>query len=139
MSDVINALKRLERAGASNSKSTKKLFEAAETAAHAIKQIVPEGVELPRGYCVIEHKSNVGYASFLVHGSEEESEYIDGIGTYLHGDFHCEIPAQTRRGCLEFAEDIASGLLDEIAAFLEQRAATEEVNLARLEAVKITG
>lgn len=141
MSDnLINSLKRLERAGAENSRATKKLHEAAAEVADRIERLVPSGVRLPRGYIVDGVKSNVGYARFLKREDDEWDEWgeptytwIDGTGSYLHGDFHCWIPAQTRAGSLQFAKDVAEGLLDEIAAFLEEWAAKNDEATAILE------
>lgn len=127
MSDVINAVKRLERAGSENSRATKKLHDAASEVAYLIKHQVPVGADLPRGYNVVEVNSNVGICRFLLlpNGCDEYGEpqslWIDGTGNYLHGDFRCEIPDQTREGSLQFAKDIADGLLNEIAAWLESR------------------
>lgn len=127
MSNTINALKRLERAGSAISRATQKLFEAASIVAAEIEDACPTNVRLPRGYRVERYRSNVGAEYFLTHdaGLDEygcqRSDFVDGTGGYLHGDFSCPIPAQTRRGVMRFAEDIATGLLDEIAAFLEAR------------------
>jgi hypothetical protein len=130
MSDIINAVARLERAGSENSRVTNKLHAAASTVADWIEGQVPVNVLLPRGYRVKRVKSNVGYTDFLVRESKETNEYgepvllwIDGTGVYLHGDFHAAIPSQTRHGSLLFANDVASGLLDEIAAWMEKLAA----------------
>jgi hypothetical protein len=136
--DVINAVKRLERAGDENSKATAKLHEAARNVAALIINRVPVGVQLPRGYRVKKVKSNVGSAEFLTLRGEqgEYGEYdyywIDGTGGYLHRDFNAAIPAQTRAGSLRFAKDIAEGLLNEIAEFLEQRKAESESAAAAL-------
>jgi len=119
---IINSLKRLERAGNENSRATQKLFKAANDVAAFIEEAVPFECELPRGYRIEKVRSNVGSASFLVKEGEFGCDYIDGIGGYLHGDFHCWIPEQKRSAILQFAEDIATGLLDEIAEFLEKRA-----------------
>jgi hypothetical protein len=127
--DIINAVKRLERAGDENSKATKKLHQAAATIAELIEKTVPVGIKLPRGYKVIRVRSNIGSDVFLGHDFRDNmytdwpETWIDGIGRYLHNDFNCNIPAQTRAGSLKFAKDIAEGLLDEIAEFLEQRKA----------------
>lgn len=122
MSNIINALKRLERAGDENSRATEKLYEAAKKVAAFIEENVPAAVELPRGYKAIYVSSNIGSAKFLVNETKERRVWIDGIGGYLHEDYNCKIPAQTRTGVLDFAKDIAEGLLDEIALFLEKRA-----------------
>lgn len=116
---IINAVKRLERAGSENSKATQKLFEAALDVAYLIEKTVPVNVQLPRGYKVIRRYSNSGSELFLINS---DGEYIDGTGRYLHGDFNCWIPEQKREAILDFAADIADGLLDEIAEFIEQQA-----------------
>src|SRR5262245_30430730 len=141
MSNVINSVARLERAGAENSRATKKLHDAASQVADFICGRVPINVKLPRGYKVVRVKSNVGSADFLVRESGDTDEFgylvrqwIDGTGSFLHGDFHAEVPAQTRAGSLQFAKDVAEGLLDEIAAFLEKRAAESDAAASTLEA-----
>lgn len=116
---VINAVKRLERVGSENSKATKKLFQAATAVAELIEEVAPVGVTLPRGYKVVERRSKLAPCLFLVN---KDGEYIDGIGQHLHGDFHCWIPEQRREVILDFAADIADGLLNEIADFIEQLA-----------------
>jgi len=142
---IINAVKRLERAGSEHSRATQKLYEAAREVASLIEAQVPAGVKLPRGYYVKEICSNVGCADFLCikipleyAGTQhyEETRYIDGIGRYLHGDFHCWVPGQDRATVLKFAEDIADGLLDEIAEWLEARAAKAEQAAEVLENAK---
>ena len=123
MSNIVNALKRLERAGDENSRTTQKMYEAANKIAEVIISSVPANVWLPRRYKVVVVNSNVTSAEFLVkHDQHDKHEWIDGTGAYLHGDLRCWIPGQTRTGVLDFAKDIAEGLLDEIALFLEKRA-----------------
>ena len=119
--NTIDALKRLERAGNENSKATKKLHEAAEEMALVILKKVPADVTLPRDYRKVRVTSNVGEEYFLVLYRGDIEYWIDGTGSFLHGDFHAEIPAQTREGSLTFAHDIATGLVDEIAELLEER------------------
>jgi hypothetical protein len=146
MSDLINALNRLERAGSESSRCTKKLHEAASTVADKICDSVRAakavGVTLPRGYRVRNVKSNVGNRAFLVaepgtrdEWGNDDQLWIDGTGGYLHGDFHAGIPEQTREGSLRFAKDVSEGLLNEIAAFLEDRAAENAMAAGTLEAV----
>jgi hypothetical protein len=72
-------------------------------------------------------RSNVASEYFLVYNyGYIEEEFIDGIGSYLHGDFNCFTPEITREMALRFAKDISEGLLDEIAEFLEK--STHEMN-----------
>lgn len=121
---ITNAVARLTRAGGENSRATEKLHEAAKTVALLIEQEAPVNVTLPRGYRVVRRRSNIGSEKYLVVGDldkpyDDGLTYIDGTGGYLHGDFSCPIPNQTRAGSLQFAADVADGLLDEISAFLE--------------------
>jgi hypothetical protein len=127
--NIIDAVKRLERAGDENSKATQKLHEAASTVAEIIEKQAPVGVWLPRDYKVVRIRSNVSSEVFLIGGKDPYGDgnfWVDGIGRYLHNDFQCGIPSQTRAGSLKFAKDVAEGLLDEIAEFLEQRKAESE-------------
>jgi hypothetical protein len=124
--DVINALKRLERAGDAHSKATEKLIDAAKTLGETLENILPVGVDLPRGYKVIRVSVNVGSAVFLVREDYDEKDWITGLGAYLFDDFNAWIPDCSRQAALRFAEDVAEGLLDEFALFLEERAAKDE-------------
>ena len=143
---VVNALKRLERAGSEHSRATEKLHAAVRVTAAEVIRIVPEGVELPRGYRVRSIQSNVGNDYFLTYRSRDNGTwegadetfdaYVDGCGGYLHGDFHCPIPPQTRTKSLTFAKDVATGWLDELAAWLEARAAEDAAATASLEAAR---
>jgi len=123
---IIDAVKRLERAGAENSKMTKKLKDSAKTVAEEITSSVGEAKILPRGYRVVERVTNLSTELFLVHEGEYGDEYIDGMGQYLHGDFNCWIPEQTREACFRFANDIATGLLGEIAELLEKETSKQK-------------
>jgi len=137
--NIINAVKRLERAGSENSRATQKLYQAAGNVADLIETQVPVGVELPRGYYVREVCSNIGSCLFLCRETEDGRDYIDGIGRYLHGDFHCWIPGQNRAVVMQFAEDVADGLLDEIAQWLENRATRADQAAQVLEASQKEG
>ena len=119
---IINALKRLDRAGDENSKATEKLKVAASEVADRIIGTVPIGVSLPRNYTAVRCRSNVGTCEYLIKDYEgTREEWINGYGGYMHGDFNCWIPDQTRQGVLQFARDVSEGLIDEIAKFLEKR------------------
>jgi hypothetical protein len=130
----MDSLKRLERAGSAQSKAAEKLHEAAEEVAVAIINAVPDnmvGDWLPRDYRVVYRKSNVGGKYYLTREDGEETHYIDGMGKnggYMHGDFHCWIPGQTREGSLLFAKDLAGGLLDMIAKHIEEQ--TQKIEIA---------
>lgn len=132
---TLDALKRLERAGAKNSRTTLNLKAAAVEVARSIIDSVPPDIDLPRGYKVIRRKSIVGGAWFLQNsnGYYVDAGAKDKEGYYLHGDFHCWITATPRQAVLSFANDISTGLLDEIAEFLEKRTAENEKSAKVLE------
>lgn len=141
MSDsIVAAVARLEKAGQENARATKRLHEAATIVAEWIEDHVPARVTLPRGYRVAIVKSNVGSCKFLVGSTGEHDEwgepvgfYVDGTGSYLHGDFHAWVDSQTRDGSLKFARDVADGLLTEISEWLEKRATESDAAAATLE------
>lgn len=83
--------------------------------AEKIVKVCPIDIELPRGYTVVNIKSNVGSADFL---QTEDYEYIDGIGKYLHGDYHAWIGEPSLESVETFVNDVKTGLLDEIREFL---------------------
>ena len=139
MAEIIDSLKRLERAGSEHSRATEKLHEAVRVVARLVEEIVPDGMELPRGYQVRAVSSNVGTETFLTrwgYAGEDYDEpgdaYVDGTGGYLHGDFSCPIPAQSRGVSLAFAHDVATGWLTELAEWLEKRAAEDAEATATL-------
>ena len=107
---VINAVKRLERAGSESSKATKKLVEAAGVLGDWVANLkgVPGGGEaLPRGYWV----EAIGSSYKLCRPSRHYDKCI-------YGDKWTE-----REEALWLAEDVARGWLDELAAWLEKRTA----------------
>ena len=141
MSTIIDALKRLERAGSESSWATNKLREAAKELAKYVERIVPDDVDLPRGYWATTRSSNVGSCGFLNARSPERCEYtgdqlteaIDGWDGYLHGDFNRPVCAPSRETVLKFAADVADGWLDELAEWLEKRTAEEDAATDTLE------
>lgn len=142
---IIDTIKRLERARSGGSRAGATVRQAAADVARFIMDSVPIGSDLPRGYGTIERRSSTGgSATFLVSppGDPDEcgnrvSHYINGWDGYLHGDFRCELREPSRECVLDFARDIAEGLLDEIAAWLDARAAEDEAAAAQLEAAKV--
>jgi len=93
MSDLMNSLNRLQRAGDNGSKATKKLHEAASTVADEICKSVYHaravGEKLPRGYRVVNVRSNVGNNDFLTLDSGKknvhpaEAQYEDLIDNHV--------------------------------------------------------
>jgi hypothetical protein len=161
MSDVIDALKRLERAGSENSKATQKLI----TAARDLSQLIARQFDLEEGeeICVAErigaepgqwapardeadrpaaYRHPAEYRYVIQQEEEEPLEEEEGQGgeerpvTYTehrlcrarHG-----VPyyvAASRKLALQFAEDIAGGLLEAIALRLEVVQTERAVQLA---------
>ena len=149
MSEILNALNRLQRAGSEASRCTAKLHEAAAAVAEEICESVSKadaiGKMLPRKYIVHRQRSNIGSTLFLYwieRETKDECDYegrshcINGESGYLHGDFKSEMTPKPRAGSLQFAKDVSEGLLDEIAEFLEKRAAENELAAQKLEAAK---
>jgi hypothetical protein len=145
---IINSLKRLERAGSENSRTTEKLREAAAEVANKIVEMVPlslideEGpkgavVSLPRGYVIEERTGNNASFRYLTRDGDPlwESRYLDAKENhYQGGDFNCWIGAANRDDILRFSKDIATGLLNEIATWLEERTKANQSATATLKA-----
>ena len=115
MSEVIDALKRLERVGGENSATTRKLMDAADRLAAKIVEQFDE-----RDKYVIE-------VAPRFHGSR----YSILNGRLCNGESRWV--AETRDTALDFARDIASGLLDAVTENLEQRNAESRHALAAVE------
>ena len=133
MNDVVNALKRLERAGSEHSRTTDKLREAAAEVAKFIEGNVPVGMELPRGYIVLRDDGS----SYLMTPEVEEVSgqycYPCQYALYPGGSK----PFPTRAALHEFAKDIADGWLDEVAEMLERVAEEDSASTQTLEAAKL--
>ncbi len=117
MASVIDALKRLERAGDEHSRTTEKLVAAARTLAEHIagqcgfdhgdfRGVLLE--ELPRNYVIYHDATGIGPASW-------DYDADRWLGVWAN-----------RQTALEFAGAIATGWLDELAEWLDQRAAEDQ-------------
>lgn len=140
MSNIIDALKRLERAGDENSRSTKKLVEAAVTLADAIEPKCPAYVELPRGYEVVRlGTQDGGYSRYLAKMGAHHHEVGNAVFGRAENDtdgYDYFAPA-SRIDALTLAKDIAEGWLVELAEFLEARAAENGAATEKIESAKI--
>jgi hypothetical protein len=111
---IIDSLKRLERAGAADSKATKKLTDAADELADHILDLVgfdpysDNATRLPAGIQVWPPEP------YLRLGCQDWERVGNGVAT--------------REGALKFAEVIASGWLDELATWLETRTERAEAS-----------
>jgi hypothetical protein len=103
MSQVVDALKRLERAGDANSQTTRKLVEAADRLA----QRIVEQYEARDKYVadIAPQFTRARYSVLNGRLVNAESRYV----------------AENRITALAFALDIADGLLDGIAESMENR------------------
>jgi len=129
-----SALARLERAGSEHSRCTAKLREACVLVADAICDTLPpldeyRAVDLPRGYFYdwpgCDRRVEVAlYAS--AHGDDPE------VAINCDGSSRGAL-LLTRHVALQFAGDVATGLLDEIAEWVERRAAQLADANAKLE------
>lgn len=135
--DVINSVKRLQRYGNENSRTTEKLRQAALTVAEFIIQQVgrPYSI-LPRGYRIEEFTVSGEERLILIApatwcSGELESfllcnEELHPTENYYWGDYiYCKRPSKYT--LLKFAEDISSGLLDEIADQIKEEKEIETV------------
>lgn len=141
---IIDAVKRLERAGAEESQMTRKLKEAAAETARLIINIVaitekipvidldlfvndPESCDLlvlPRDYMAVRFswEEDKGGNSEIIKCDTlfltKPSSYDLDSDTFWKSDLlH---PSICRAVALDFAEDLADGLMDEIAEWMEK-------------------
>jgi hypothetical protein len=110
---VVDALKRLERAGDEHSRATEKLRQAAYALSEHLRPLVPQREELPRGY----------------------QYHYDVLCSQVDCEVWREV-CEDRETALAFARNIATGWLDDLATWLEKRAAEDETATRRLENAK---
>lgn len=129
MADVIDSLKRLERIGSENSKTTQKLLTAARELADQIVHLcalsVDESISVERAPSV--------KGTDEVHNARVKpiAKYkVDRLSLYMNDK---QMSSWSRDSALSFSEHIANGLLDLIAAELEQRQHTSKRAMPALE------
>jgi len=116
---VINALKRLERAGAENSETTRKLIEATRVLSEAVAaRIKSDYMELPAFYRCRFHGEDTCWL--------ESSEGTMGWSSL---SANCD-----RDMALRFAGNIAQGWLNEVVQLLEKRKQEDQEATTSLEA-----
>ena len=122
------AFEKLVSAAEKDARVTDSLRRAACRVAAMVEERVPAGVWLPWDYEVVDSAIEGGFrAKFLVKHHRGENEfYVDSDDK----DNPAWIPAQTREGVMEFAQDLADGWLDELAEFLEKRAQKAQAALS---------
>ena len=116
MTQIIDALKRLERTGSGNSKTTHRLIEAAEQLS---RQIVEQ-------FCAKdEYVLDIAPKGSAMKYSIQTGRLTNADSRYV---------AENRETALAFATDVADGLLDAITETLEKRKAEAEGALGVIEA-----
>jgi hypothetical protein len=115
MADVIDSLKRLERIGSENSKTTEKLLTAARDLSELIvRQFLP-GVGQGVTVATIERKNSLGWA-------DDTNYWVGPVGQKFLLTRN-NVPVWDNRSvALEFSKDVADGLLDRIIETLTERA-----------------
>ena len=128
MTDVIDALKRLERVGSENSKTTEKLIQAAAALAAAIAGMYNPGTDE-----LIQVISDWSYDAqgLPIQGSHSMNYMISG-GILVNGHDYTYV-AQNRDAALAFSSDVANGLLDLITENLQTRKEQSQGGLSILE------
>ena len=128
MTDVIDALKRLERVGSENSKTTEKLIQAAAALAATIAGMYNPGADE-----LIQVISDWSYDAqgLPIQGSHSMNYMISG-GILVNGHDYTYV-AQNRDAALAFSSDVANGLLDLITENLQTRKEQSQGGLSILE------
>ena len=136
---IIDSLKRVERAGDANSRATEKMFSAVHQVADMIAdKLAPfewkERFHLPNRkgtsagvWYSVERREGSRY---LCREGEPES---DQDAYYMTDEFLIQDRIWNRLTALAFARDVADGLLDAIAEWLEKRAAENDAASETLE------
>ncbi len=126
MSDLTNAVERIGRAGSEDSRATQKLKDACIKLADYISDdVFDECITIPR-----ERTDNSGrFEQYRVQEDSRGFRYlamqVGSDGSYGEA-FFTTSRNWMRDECLAFSRDVAKGLLDHIAAWLEQRASESE-------------
>lgn len=123
---VVDALKRLERAGSEQSRLTEKLLDAAHILSQHVVEHLPHDVQLGANVYGAEMVECPLPRNIAIDRQWQLAYWDHMIGRYLAVDYNREI-------ALRFAADIADGWLDELAEWLEQRAAEDEAAAETIE------
>ncbi|HOL24581.1 MAG TPA: hypothetical protein PLN14_07630 [Candidatus Hydrothermia bacterium] len=146
MDKVEKALARLERFQLKKSwnvRVTEKDYEAVTIVAEYIIRMVPSRYHdciLPRGYYIVTADYDLGQHKFLCkdHSNwnyqefESKPQYLNG-GVSLHYGTYTSYPRPVPDVVIEFAKDLYTGLLSEIAEWLDERTAEENEILEEFE------
>lgn len=113
---IIDALNRLERAGAVNSAANKKLWQATIATADKVIGLVGCEATLPRNWRVQDEEGLNGYGLVLAYGRD----FVQGPReAHLRPETSEELACQHQLA-LRLARDVASGWLEELVQMLER-------------------
>jgi hypothetical protein len=124
--NIINSLKRLERAGSEQSRTTEKLIEAARALSEHVVEHLPNDVQLGANVYGDEMVERLLPRNIAIDRQCQLAYWDHMIGRYVAVD-------SSREKALRFAHDIATGWLDELAEWLEKRAAEDATATATIE------
>lgn len=139
MTDVISALKRLQRAGSEESRASQKLREAASVVATRIEVTLLPALQATRRSYPEERVLGIPGTDYtVVYRRDADTEWaelrLDYATLYEPGyalaDPYSPAPHEV---ALRFARDVAEGLLDKVAALLETLAAESDAATSTLE------
>jgi hypothetical protein len=116
--NVINSLKRLERAGSEQSRTTEKLLDAAHILSQHVVEHLPHDVQLGANVYGDEMVERLLPRDIAIDRQRQLAYWDHMIDRYVAVD-------SSREMALHFAHDIADGWLNELAAWLEERAAED--------------
>lgn len=117
MGNIIHSLKRMERLGGENSRLTQKAKEAADELAKQIAESIPFAGKLPEDYRIISYSEDFLIKETRCPNYEKFEEFEVNGSVYLGN----KIYGGNREVVLQFAKDIANGLLDKFADFVEKK------------------
>lgn len=118
MSDLINSLKRLDRIGSEDSKTTQKLITAAADVSRAVATLL---ADFPDG-TVVAPSPFVSVGGTLRNKNPGHEYFVEaGKLMFRSASGRDKYVAEDREAVLAFSEDVHSGLMHAIAANLEAR------------------
>lgn len=121
MSDIITALKRLERAGSEDSRETQKLLKAAGLLSGYIAELLPPEAECDGRFCPLPRNYS---RCRLPDGSYTLTYSL----SFVNHDHLC--PNQSRDAATKFARDIATGWISELVSWFSKLADWREARTA---------
>jgi hypothetical protein len=115
MSDLMNSLRRLERVGDENSKTTQKLINAAADVSRAVATLL---ADLPDG-TVLAPSPFVSVGGALRNKCSWHEYFVEAGRLMFRRPSGPQYVAEDREAAFAFSKDVHSGLIQEIAANLK--------------------